>query len=128
MIGPNTGLSDKMEQIIKDFGPMTRGEAQLMAGADKYNASIAVGRLRKRLKIKGKRIYIVDYVYDAEGGRKYPRPRYAAGDLPDAPKPKSNKNKNKQIYEQSRLTKFRNNNVFHLGKSRDTIRQELKVA
>ena len=128
MIGPNTGLVDKLEKIFKDFGPMTRAEAQVIAGVDKYNSSIAVGRLHRTLKRKGKRIYVVDYVYDAEGGRRYPRARYAAGSEPDAKKPKPNKLENSRRYEQSRLTKFRNNNVFHLGKSRDRIREELKAA
>jgi len=128
MIGPNTGLVKRIYELLKEYGPMTRVEIERMIGVEKYNASIAVGRLRKPLKNTPKRIYILEYVYDAEGERKYPRPRYAVGDLPNAPKPKSNAIENKRRYEQSRLTKFRNNSVFHLAKSRDTIREELKAA
>jgi hypothetical protein len=128
MIGPNTGLVKRIYELLQEYGPMTRIEIERMIGVDKYNTSIAVGRLRKPLKRKPKRIYILEYVYDAEGGRRYPRPRYAVGDLPNAPKPKPDKTEIRRRYEQSRLTKFRNNNVFNLGKSRDTIREELKAA
>lgn len=128
MNNARTGLVDRIYKLLKEFGPMTRAEIDTAMKEEKAYVSPAISRLHKTLPTFGKRIYIVGYVYDNEGSRRYPRARYAVGDQPDAPKPKSDKVANKRRYEQSRLTKFRNNNVFNLGKSRDKIREELRAS
>lgn len=127
MTGPNTGLLEKVFDLFKQYGPMTRAEVEKIVGVHKHNVSAAVSRLHKRCNRAGKRIYVVGYVYDGEGSRRYPRAQYDVGDKPDAPKPKPDKKAIGRRYEQSRLTKFRNNSVFHLGKSRDKIREELRA-
>lgn len=128
MIGQNNGLLEKVFELFKQYGPMTRVEVERILGVHKYNVKSAVSRLNARSKKFGKRIYVVGYVYDSEGSRRYPRPQYDVGDMPDAPKPKPDKKAIGRRYQQSRLTKFRNNSVFHLGKSRDKIREELRAS
>lgn len=78
-------------------------------------------RLKTKLPTEPKRIYICDYVFDGEGLRRYPRPVFALGDLPDKPKPKSDPVAIRRRYEANK--KKRVNSVWMLGMSRDTRRE-----
>ena len=128
MISPRTGLVDKIYKLLAQFGPMTRSEIETNLKEPKRYVSPALSRLIKNVPTFGRRVYIVDYVYDSEVGRRYPRARYAIGNAENAPKPKPDKKAISRRYEQSRLAKFRNNSVFNLGKSRDKIREELRAS
>lgn len=81
-------------------------------------------RLKTKLPTAPKRIYISGYVFDGEGLRRYPRPVFALGDLPDKPKPKSDPAEIRRRYETNK--KKRVNSVWMLGWTRDKRREHGK--
>jgi len=113
---------------LKEFGPMTRAELELIVNVKHDCISPIVSRLHKETPRLGKQISIVGYVYDAEGGRRYPRAIYALGDQQDAKKPKSSYKENRRRYDAKKKVMFSMNSVFNLAKTRDQIRQELRMA
>lgn len=113
---------------LEQYGPQSRAELEASAGIPKENISAILSRLNKKAPRIGKQIHIVEYVYDAEGARRYPRAVYAAGDGKDVKKPEASPKENKRRYDAKRKGWFVMNSVFNLGKSRDQIRAERKAA
>lgn len=113
-------------EALRQCGEMTRAELDVATGIDKSQLSPIVSRMNKNAPRVGKQIYITRWVYDAEGGRRYPRAVYAIGAGIDAPKPKANPKANKQRYEAKRRTMFSTNSVFNLGLTRDQVRAQTK--
>jgi hypothetical protein len=111
---------------LRQCGPMTRVELDAATGISKSQLSPTVSRMNKNTPKVGKQIFIVDWVYDAEGGRRYPRAVYAIGNGEDARKPKANVKANKKRYEAKRRTMFSTNSVFNLGLTRDQVRAQTK--
>jgi len=110
-----------VEQIIamlKECGEATPGEVAKHLGLDRMNVSTIMTRMRRPLVHTPKRIYIVRYVHDGEGQRRYPRPVYALGDWGDARKPKPDKKAIKKRYLKSLRMKMTTNSVFNLGMTR----------
>lgn len=78
------GILDALKE-----GPLTRAAICRELGAEKGELSSVISRLNRALPMRPKRIYVKDYTHEDEGSHiKYPRARYALGDLPDAKKPK----------------------------------------
>lgn len=107
-------LVDQILVALKDYGPMTRAELCLILKCNKINVASVVSRLHRDLPTLPKRIYIRDWQYDAEGGRRYPRAVYAIGHATDCPKPQSSKAENSRRYRASK--RLRVNSVFDLGR------------
>jgi hypothetical protein len=102
-----------MLKALKEFGPMTSVELCTVIGTTKTKSGAILGRLMKKSIQKPKRVYIVDWVMDAEAGRKYPRPVYALGDKKDKPKPVPSPAENQRLYKQKKARRV--NSVFQLG-------------
>lgn len=117
-------------QTVKDIlakldecGECAPAEMASLLGLDRMNVSTIMTRLRRAGKKTPKRIYIVRYVHDGEGARRYPRPVYAIGDLPDAKKPKADVKANKRRYRQGLRLRMTANSVFNLGMTQRQMRE-----
>lgn len=104
--------------LLKEVGEVSPAEAAKLLGLDRMNVSTIMTRMRRDLKHKPKRIYIAHYVHDEDGQRRYPRPVYRLGSLPDAKKPKSDKKEIKRRYLQGLHKRMTGNSVFNLGMTR----------
>lgn len=113
---------------LEQYGPQSRAELEQALVVPKDNIAAILSRLNRSTPRAGKQIHIVRYVYDAEGARRYPRAVYAAGDGVDVKKPPPQKKENKRRYEAKMFGVYRMNSVFNLGKSREQIRAERKMA
>lgn len=102
---------------IKDYGAMTMAEVCEVTGIDKYNAAAILQGLNNASARKPKRIYIVKYVFDHEGARRYPRAVYDIGDKPDAPKPKADTEATRRRYRAAKKARLKANFVFNLAQS-----------
>ena len=112
---------------LEQYGNQSRAELEVTAGIKKELIAAIVSRMNKRTPRTGKQIHIANYVYDAEGARRYPRAVYALGDGVDAKKPKASHLENRRRYDAKKNSMYRMNSVFNMGKSRDQIRAEMKV-
>jgi len=113
---------------LAELGPMTRAELERVVEVKSKCISPIISRLHKDTPRTGKQISIVGYVYDAEGGRRYPRAIYALGAQSDVDKPKSSQKENRRRYDAKKKAMFSKNSVFNLAKTRDQIRSELRMA
>jgi DNA-binding MarR family transcriptional regulator len=100
---------------IEEFGEVTAMELAEYLGITRYDACAVLNRMIKRTKAGLKRIYIIRYIHDHEGARKYPRAVYAQGDRPDAKKPKADQNAVKREYYARLRSRTTMNSVFNLG-------------
>lgn len=104
-------------QALRVIGPMTRNELCKEIGITRDR----IGEILTRLRRPGKRpvrprlIHVVDYRYDEEGQKAYPRAIYALGDLPDKPAPRPMSGKMKQRAYWTRKRAQRINSVFAIG-------------
>jgi len=103
---------------LDDLGEVTGMElADYLGDMDRYDAHAVLCRMSKRHKRTGeKRLHVVRYIHDHEGGRWYPRPVYALGDKPDAAKPKPNHAAVRKKYYDGLKAKALTNSVFNLAK------------
>jgi hypothetical protein len=117
-------VSSQIVALLREHGPMTRlALGGLIPGVGLNTLSTAVTYLAKdRTKYGGrkvKRVYIKRWdVDDALGdSRVYPRPVYAAGNRPNAPKPapKSQTERNKARWAKKRIGRGVPNSVFALA-------------
>lgn len=115
---PSTTI-DKILEIISTHRLATRAEIRdelertYGVNLTKTHLSAFLTKLNTPRARTPKRIYIKDYVYDAEGERCYPRPQYAIGSLKDKPRPG---NRAVVLNRQYRAVKRRTpNSVFALG-------------
>lgn len=99
---------------ITEFGPATRAELCRALGRDREAVASVVSRLARAGRTVPKRIRIVDYVYEDEAGRRYPRALYDLGDGPDEVKPKPDTAANSARYLQRNRTQVAS--VFDLGR------------
>ena len=117
-----------IRMALEQYGNQSRAELEQTTGIPKYLIASVISRMHRDLPRIGKQIYITNYVYDAEGARRYPRAVYALGAGNDAPKPKSCRKEIKQRYESKKRVMYRMNSVFNMGKSRDQIRAETRTS
>jgi len=123
-----TSHIDSIINAIKENGPITRSEMEDYLNIEKRLLAATITRLMRSHPRINKRIYIANYVYDDAKLRYYPRPVYDLGDKPDAKKPVRNDNLTKKRYLNKLNAKFKFNNVFNLGITRDAIRELRKAA
>ena len=117
----------KILDALEMCGEMTVEEICQHIEIDRDHVSTILTRMRKPLKSMGQRVYIVRYVHDAEGLRRYPRPIYAIGNKPNAKKPKSDKKEIKRRYNAKLRKLMTTNSVFNLGLTRRQY-QEMRAA
>ena len=103
---------------LRECGEASPVEIAKHLGLDRMNVSTIMTRMRREGKKLPKRIYIVRYVHDSEGQRRYPRPVYAIGNIQDAKKPKSDVKANKKRYREGVRMHMTTNSVFNLGLTR----------
>lgn len=94
---------------------MTMAEVCEVTGLDKHNAASILMGLNNVSARKPKRVYIVKYVFDHEGARRYPRAVYDIGDHEDARKPKADERANKRRYRAAKKVRMKANFVFNLA-------------
>lgn len=124
------GYGDRSRLILNTLdylGPMTMNEVREIVAMPKNSVAATLSSLHRKRPQMGKRIYVKEYVFDAEGSRRYPRAVYAIGDLPDAIKPKSDEKAIKRRYVERQKAKYTMNSVFNMGKTRDQIRAEMRA-
>lgn len=109
-------VTEKMLNTLRDLGPMTCAELCRYLELDKQKVGSILSRLKKSGPQSYQRVYIKEYVYDAEGLRRYPRAVFALGDEKHARKPKANPKENRRRYDDRK--KLRLNSVWMLGMSR----------
>jgi hypothetical protein len=107
------GRVEDMLRALQEFGPMTSVEICAQIGTTKSSSGAILGRLMRQSVTKPKRVYILDWTYDSEGARRYPRPIYAVGDKKDKPMPKASPAENQRRYKQKKSKMV--NSVFQLG-------------
>lgn len=117
-------VSKSILEALRDIGPMTGAEISDAIDYPRRRTHAITQRLRKELPKKPKRIYVVGYAFDGESMRRYPRPIFALGDLPDKPKPKSNPKEIKKRYAEKKKKKV--NSVWMLGWTREKRREHDK--
>lgn len=83
------GKTDRVLEAFKKHGPMTRRQAEEMAGLGNGEAASMITRMLAPQKNGMKRMHIHSWVRDEEGNgvEKIYKPVYAFGDKPDAPCP-----------------------------------------
>lgn len=120
----NTGPHvKKAYEAFEAFGKLTAQEFADYADIGRYDAHAVLTRMNKRTKAGEKRIYIVNWTYDYDNARRYPRAVFMLGDKPDKPKPKPDVRENRRRSENKRNTTFRMNSVFNMAMTREKIRE-----
>ena len=125
----NTGpYVKKAYEAFEVFGKLTAQEFADYADIGRYDAHAVLNRMNKRTKAGEKRIYIVNWTYDYDNARRYPRAVFMLGDKPDKPRPKPDVRENRRRSENKRNTTFRMNSVFNMAMTRDKIRELRRIA
>lgn len=114
-------------RLLDENGPMTAASITAESGVEKKILAGTLGRMLKATKrpIGPKRIHVLDWVYDEEGQRKYPRPLFALGDKPDKKKPKRDPHAVAKAYRERQKKRFLGNSVFNLGVGVETMRKRV---
>lgn len=102
-------------RVLEECGPMSCAELCAHMNIDRRDGSAVVTRMAKATAKRPKRIHVVNYAYDMEGQRRYPRAVYAVGDAPDACRPKSDPRETKRRYNAKVRGLHTANFVFNLG-------------
>lgn len=122
---------------LRTCGPMTRAEIERECKLPPKHASAFMVKLMEPNLHRCKRpklVYISDWVYvDAASGRRYLRPVYALGDLPDKGKPRNKietkKEANARYWQRRKMKLGAGASVFHFAMSqakgglKDVIKQ-----
>jgi len=115
--GIKDGTTQRILWALAEEGPMTMQDMMRYTGKPKECVyALLVKLLRPTIKpAYPKRVYICQWVYDQEGQKRYPRPMYALGDLPDAPRPVADKKANDKRRRDKRRVMLTMNSVFNLA-------------
>jgi hypothetical protein len=124
MTTTNTGMHViRALEAFAEFKRLTAQEFADYADIHRYDAHAVLNRMNKRTKAGEKRIHIADWTYAHDDARRYPRPVFMLGDLPDKPKPKPNLRENRRRSEHKTAQAIRMTSVFNMGLTRDKIRE-----
>ena len=115
-------------KALEELGPSTRHELCVHMGLTRQFLAGILHRMVRDTPLKGKRLHISGYTYDAEGSRRYPRAIYAIGDKPNATKPVSDQRENRRRSRVNVSLKYRTNSVFNLGLTRKQLEEMRKAA
>ena len=116
-------LIAKAWEALEEFGRITAQEFADYADIGRYDAHAALKKMNTRTKDGVKRLHIADWSYSHDSARRYPRPVFMIGDLPDKPKPKPNVRENRRRSEAHRNKTLRMSSVFNMALTRDKIRE-----
>lgn len=108
----------KILAALKECGEMTPDEICRHIGIQRDHVSTILTRLRKPGKEVPQRVYVVRYVDDAEGMRRYPRPVYALGNRINVKRPKPDKKEIRRRYNAKVRKLMTTNSVFNLALTR----------
>lgn len=115
-------LTDRILAILQEHGPSTAADVYMeMPETPRNHIRMTLGRLTAACMhgphAGTRRAHIQAWVYDAENARSYPRPLYALGNKPDAPKPKprSTTKAAARVYRSKYRNMVTRNSVFNLG-------------
>jgi hypothetical protein len=100
---------------LVEHGEITAIELSDYLGIGRYDAHAVLKKLATPTKAGVKRAYIVRWVWDHEGAKKYPRPVYAPGKKSDAKRPVADQLANKRAYYHRQKKLATMNSVFNLG-------------
>ena len=115
-------LCDLVLRLLIEEGPATASDLALQIGCDRYAVHAAAQKLMRDRERAGPRcVYVSGWAYDAEGQRRYPRPVFAPGSAPDAPRPKADQNAVKRRYWARRKARLQQADVFRLGAASGTL-------
>lgn len=117
----------KITAALEECGEMTPDEICRHIEVERDHVSTILTRMRKPGAVTPQRVYVIRYVYDAEGLRRYPRPVYALGCKENAKKPKANAKENKRRYRARVRKLMTTNSVFNLGLTRRRY-EEMRAA
>lgn len=116
MNGKKNGTLALIIRALDEIAPMTAREISEHLEISKDQASALCGQLVKRLPTLGRRAHIKRWDMEAIGERKFPRPVYALGDLPDAPRPRRKSGAARtQAWRDKKRKLHKMNFVFNLG-------------
>ncbi len=116
-------LVSKAWEALHEFGKITAQEFADYADIGRYDAHAALAKMNKRTKAGVKRIHVAGWTYGHDDARRYPRPVFMIGDLPDKPRPKPSVRENRRRSEAKRNKTLRMNSVFNMALTRDKIRE-----
>lgn len=111
-------VAARILMALEEHGPMTRAEVGKALGVGRTAVSAVITRMRMPTKTLPKRIYIMSYVYEADGLRYYPRAVYAVGDQRDARKPKASRKTVRRRYDERVRMRMTGNSIFNWGQPR----------
>lgn len=111
------GTVQRLLRALIDEGPMTMQDMVRLTGKPKSSIHPILCKMLRPTKrpVYPKRIYIYQWVYDQEGQKRYPRPMYAIGDRPDAPRPVADPKANDKRRRDKRRVMRTTNSVFNLA-------------
>ena len=112
-----TGTINKIQEALKEYGPMTRAEIDDVLKLDKKSTARCISDLMADSPNFGKRIHIIRWVYDHCGSRLYPRAVYALGNKKDFEKPKRDNKAVQKKYRDKKRRMLTTNSVFNLAKT-----------
>lgn len=111
-------VATRILMVLDEQGPMSRAEIAKALGMERTAVSAIITRMRMPTKKFPKRIYVMSYVYEADGLRYYPRAVYALGDKKDARKPRPNRLEVRRRYDERVKMRMTGNSIFNWGQPR----------
>lgn len=104
---------------------LTPLEMALLEDGSRQVFDVVCKRMNRPNSVGPKRLYVHSWKREApeKGHKRYPRPVYRLGDKPDKKKPPRETKEAKRRYEQKQIKTARNNFVFNLGRSVESIRK-----
>lgn len=113
----STGRIEAMVEALRDYGPMTRVEIETTLNLTKAQTSRLLVCIITATPRRPQRAHIVEYVYDQEGQKRYPRAVYAYGPGKNAPRPKRDTKATQKRSRNKRKLLLATNSVFNLAQA-----------
>lgn len=113
----------RIEDAIAKEGPMTGAQIARHLGLQRENIAQTISRMRRKGKKEPKRLYIIRWIHEDEGARRFVRAVYALGDRKCASKPKYDLAAiaaTRRRYYHKRKALITGNTVFNLATPKST--------